>query len=211
MDGTTRGIYRCPCCNNQLYSSRDAFDSNSGWPAFSDTIDKKGLSVSKHIHYNKDTKELTCKGCGLHLGHRTIKNKKVHDCVNSTCLHFVPLKGGSKKNKKKTKKQFLFNPDSPKKSFDVYLDKNPKDSIPIKYTRVKDVKDTIKKLERLYKQGKYDHKRIWQVGMIMYVRLKVLKKKKRQQYNLAKRYFEFLGKRTDIKNETDRKKYKFNI
>ena len=117
-------------------------------------------------------------------------------------------KGGTSKTKKK---QFLFNPDSPKKSFDVYIDKDSTDTIPIKYTRVKDVKQTIKKLERLYKKGKYPHKRIWQVGMIMYVRLKVLKKKKKQQYNLAKKYFEFLGKRTDIKNETDRKKYKFNI
>ena len=30
------------------------------------------------------------------------------------------------------------------KSFDVYIDKNPNDTIPIKYTTVKDVKDTIK-------------------------------------------------------------------
>jgi hypothetical protein len=117
-------------------------------------------------------------------------------------------RGGSKK---KTNKQFLYNPDDPKKSFDVYIDKNPKDTIPIRFKRVKDVKQTIQKLERLYKQGKYSHKRIWQVGMIMYVRLKVLQKKKRQQYNLAKRYFEFLGKRTDIKTETDRKKYIFKV
>ena len=72
---------------------------------------------------------------------------------------------------------FLFNPNNPKKSFDVYVDKDPTDTIPIKYTTVDDVKKTIKKLERLYKSNKYPHKRIWQVGMIMYVRLKVLKKK----------------------------------
>ena len=48
---------------------------------------------------------------------------------------------------------------------------------PIKYTSIRDVKDTIKKLEKLYKAGKYPHKRIWQVGMILMVRLKVLKKK----------------------------------
>ena len=29
-------------------------------------------------------------------------------------------------------KTFLYNPDNPKKSFDVYIDKNPKDTIPIK-------------------------------------------------------------------------------
>ena len=75
-----------------------------------------------------------------------------------------------------SKKQFLYNPDNPKKSFDVYIDKNPKDTIHIKYTTVNDVKNTIKKLEKLYKTKKYPHKRIWQVGMIMKVRLEALKK-----------------------------------
>ena len=79
---------------------------------------------------------------------------------------------------KNTKKHFLFNPKNPKKSFDVYIDKNPKDTIKIKYTTLKDVENTIDKLEKLYKNKKYTHKRIWQVGMIMYVRLKVLKNKK---------------------------------
>ena len=32
------------------------------------------------------------------------------------------------------KKQFLYNPDDPKKSFDVYIDKNPADTISIKYS-----------------------------------------------------------------------------
>jgi len=35
--------------------------------------------------------------------------------------------------KNKTKKQFLFNPDNPKKSFDVYIDKNPTDTINIQH------------------------------------------------------------------------------
>ncbi len=56
--------------------------------------------------------------------------------------------------KTKTKKQFLFNPDNPKKSFDVYIDKNPKDTIHIKYTTLEDVKNTIDKLEKLYKTKK---------------------------------------------------------
>ena len=108
-------------------------------------------------------------------------------------------------------KEFLFNPDNPKKSFDVYIDKNPKDTIKIKYTTLKDVKDTIKKLEKLYKSGKYPHKRISQVSMIMMVRLKVMKDKKPKQYNLANRYFEFLKKRTKVKGEKERKKLIFNI
>ncbi len=124
-------------------------------------------------------------------------------------------KGGSKKIKmtreKTKKKQFLFNPDDPKHSFDVYIDKNPDDTIPIKYTTLGDVKNTIKKLEKLYKMGKYTHKRIWQVGMIMYVRLKVLKIKKPQQFNLSKKYFKFLGERTKINGDNNRKNYIFKF
>jgi hypothetical protein len=115
----------------------------------------------------------------------------------------------SKRKRKNTKKQFLYNPDNPKKSFDVYIDKDPSDTIPIKYTTIDDVKKTIKKLERLYKKGEYPHKRIWQVGMIMYVRLKVLKKKKPKEFKLSEKYFKFLGKRTKIKDEKQRKKFKF--
>jgi hypothetical protein len=112
-------------------------------------------------------------------------------------------------NKRETKKQFLFNPEDPNKSFDVYIDKNPKDTIHIKYTTIEDVKNTIAKLEQLYKNKKYSHKRIWQVGMIMYVRLKVLRAKKPQQYALANKYFLFLGKRTKLADK-DRYKLSFN-
>jgi hypothetical protein len=104
--------------------------------------------------------------------------------------------------KSKTKKRFLYNPNDPKKSFDVYIDKNPKDTIHIKYTTIEDVKNTIDKLEKLYKAKRYTHKRIWQVAMIMKVRLEVLKNKKPQQYALSKKYFEFLGKRTKLDNKS---------
>ena len=104
----------------------------------------------------------------------------------------------NKNLKNKTKKQFLFNSVNPKKSFDVYIDKNPKDTINIKYTTLEDVRNTIHKLEKLYKNKQYTHKRIWQVGMIMYVRLKVLKNKKPKEYALANKYFTFLRKRTKL-------------
>ena len=116
-----------------------------------------------------------------------------------------------KKNNNKTqKKRFLYNPKNPKKSFDVYIDKNPKDTIKIKYTTLEDVKNTINKLEKLYKNKKYTHKRIWQVGMIMNVRLKVLKNKKPNQYALSNKYFNFLGKRTTLE-EKERYKLTFVI
>ena len=109
-----------------------------------------------------------------------------------------------------SKKEFLFNPDNPKKSFDVYIDKNPKDTIPIKYKTLDDVKNTIKKLERLYKNNKYPHKRISQVAMIMMVRLRVINNKD-NRFKLSKKYFEFLKNRTKLKEEKDRKKLIFKI
>jgi hypothetical protein len=51
------------------------------------------------------------------------------------------------KRQKPLRKSFLFNPNDPKRSFDVYIDKNPHDTIPIKYKTVDDVKETIQKLE----------------------------------------------------------------
>ena len=132
------------------------------------------------------------------------------------------LKKNKKLNKKtKIKKTFLFNPNDPKNSFDVYIDKNPKDTIPIKYTTIKDIENTIKKLEKLYKTKKYTHKRIWQVGMIMKVRLEAIYKYRKtkfknaknvvSRYNLSKRYFKFLGQRTKMKTFNDRKKTVFKF
>jgi hypothetical protein len=131
--------------------------------------------------------------------------------MRSSCAPYKKcMKGG------KTKKTFLYNP---KKSFDVYIDKDPSDTIHIKYTTVSDIEQTINKLERLYKTGKYTHKRIWQVGMIMKVRLEAIKKHKQTKYpnaknilkrfNLSNKYFNFLGNRTKIKSESERKKLIF--
>ena len=107
------------------------------------------------------------------------------------------------------KKQFLYHP------------KNPNDTIPIKYKTVDDVKKTIRKLERLYKNDKYSHKRIWQVAMIMKVRLETLYKYKNTKYkkalhikkrfNLSHKYFLFLKKRTLKRSFENRKNMTFKF
>ena len=57
------------------------------------------------------------------------------------------------------KQSYLYDANNPEKSktsgFDVYSNRNPSDTIPIKYTTVNDVKNTIKLLEKLYKSKKY--------------------------------------------------------
>ena len=110
------------------------------------------------------------------------------------------------KTKAKTKKQFLYNPKNPKKTLDLFTNENPEDTIHIKYTTLDDVKNTIDKLEKLYKDKKYPHKRIFQIGLIMKVRLELLKKIKPEQYALANKYYEFLKKRTKL---NDKERYSF--
>lgn len=139
------------------------------------------------------------------------------ECINKQYKGFS-FKSSCAPYKYCKKQNFLYNPNNPKKSFDVYIDKNPKDTIPIKYSTVDDVRNTIKKLEKLYKTKRYTHKRIWQVGMIMKVRLESMYKRKdqfknaknlKERYNLSKKYFDFLSNRTSKKNFEDRKQLTF--
>ena len=144
------------------------------------------------------TKKLDC---------RFKKHKSKKKCINK--------KENKSKKSKKQKQQYFFNPNNPKLSFDVYINKNPSDTISIKYTTLEDVSNTIKKLERLFKKQEYTHKRIWQVAMIMKVRLDVIKKNSpnikniNNRVKLATKYYNFLKKRTQEKTFEDRKKLIF--
>jgi len=107
-------------------------------------------------------------------------------------------------NKTKTKKK----EDLYFKNYDLYSDSNKKDTIRIKYKTLEDVKSTIKKLERIYKNGTKPHTRISKIANVLNQRLRVIDSKS-DRYKLSNRYFNFLKERTKIKNEKDRKKLVF--
>ena len=151
----------------------------------------------------------------------TERKKRSSKCKNPkgfTMKQFCKnLKTKSEKGERKNKisspksktspkrRDFLYNKNNPKKSFDVYIDKNPSDTIPIEYKNLSDVKRTIRKLERLYKSGERPHKRIKQVAMIMMVRLNAMVGKAEEK-RLARRYHSFLGERTKKKSTEERKR-----
>ena len=195
-----------------------------------DPPNKRILAIEEGIHQKKyktikDKREAAkMKKARFNILRMYRKNNDKKGCKNLTQdMIYMDKKYKLGKTKKicggmvKTthKKQFLYNPNDPKKSFDVYIDKNPNDTINIKYSDVNDIKKTIKKLENLYKTKKYPHKRIWQVGMIMKVRMEAMLKYKkslykkaknvRERYNLSKKYFKFLGKRSKVKTFKERK------
>ena len=193
--------FKCPICNQEtLREEEDCVSTETLYPI----KPSSEYASEKYTGKKPENKGFFGFFTGGKTRNKTKKNKKT-----------------TRKRRKKQKKQFLYNPNDPSKSFDVYIDKNPNDTIPIKYTTVKDVKDTINKLERLYKTKKYPHKRIWQVGMIMKVRLEAMKKHKKTRYpnakgvtsrfNLANKYFKFLGKRSKKHSFDERKNMVFKF
>jgi len=108
------------------------------------------------------------------------------------------------KTKTKAKKDLFFN------NYDLYSDANPKDTISIKYKTLNDVKDTIKKLEKLYNKNDITHSRNSQITNVMTQRLRVINPNDERTI-MSKKYFEFLKKRTKIKGDVERKKLKFKI
>ena len=88
----------------------------------------------------------------------------------------------------------------------LYTDENPKDTVSIKFSNLNDVKNTINKIEKQYKSNKINHKRASQIAQVLEQRTRFMKGKQKEN-NLAKKYTEFLKKRTKSK---DRKKLKFS-
>jgi peptide-methionine (R)-S-oxide reductase len=105
------GTYYCVCCNAELFTSNEKFDSRCGWPSFYDESKAKNIGEKVDITAGMKRTEVICKKCDAHLGHvffnegfNNPTNKRY--CINAVAMRFVEAKDKvSKKAEKEEPKK----------------------------------------------------------------------------------------------------------
>jgi len=68
-DCKEKGIYKCVCCGNELFSYDTKFNSGTGWPSFWAPINADNVKHEADHSYGMVRVEVLCNRCDAHLGH----------------------------------------------------------------------------------------------------------------------------------------------
>ena len=99
------GIYISIASGVPLFSSKDKYDSGTGWPSFTRPLPDAHIKETTDRRFGLPKTEVSCSYDGVHLGHVFKDGPKdqtgLRYCINSASLQFVPKEALTAEDKEK--------------------------------------------------------------------------------------------------------------